>query len=71
MQLIDRACQILTILSYQPEGMSVLELSEKINLAPSTTHRILTSLKENKWLFRIRTARNIGSVIKSCLYVRI
>ena len=50
MQLIDRACQILTILSYQLDGMSVLELSEKINLAPSTTHRILTSLKENKMI---------------------
>ncbi|MEN6291858.1 MAG: IclR family transcriptional regulator [Methanobacterium sp.] len=48
MELIDRAINLITKLSYRSDGMSVLDLSEALNLAPSTTHRILSSLKENK-----------------------
>jgi IclR family KDG regulon transcriptional repressor len=48
MELIDRAVSLLTKLSYRADGMSITELSKSLELTPSTTHRILTSLKENK-----------------------
>ncbi len=48
MELIDRAVLLLTKLSYRTDGMSITELSRSLQLTPSTTHRILASLKENK-----------------------
>ena len=43
-QTIERASAIFDVLSQNPQGMSVKNLSEKVNLPMGTTHRLLTSL---------------------------
>lgn len=50
MQLVDRTLQALTLLSGEPAGLSVSELSGLLDIPPSSTHRILTSLKENHFI---------------------
>lgn len=50
MQLIDRALEVLTILSKEQDGMSVSEISERLNAPKSSTHRILQSLMKNKFV---------------------
>jgi len=43
-QTIERASQILDILGQRPQGISIRELSTKINLPKGTIHRLLSSL---------------------------
>jgi len=43
-QTIERASSILDILGQNPKGISIRELSTKINLPKGTTHRLLSSL---------------------------
>ena len=43
-QTIERASSILDILGQNPQGISIRELSTKINLPKGTTHRLLSSL---------------------------
>lgn len=43
-QSLERAAFILDVLALSPQGLSLRELSEKVNLSKGTTHRILTSL---------------------------
>ena len=43
-QTIERASQILDILGQSPQGISIRELSTKINLPKGTIHRLLSSL---------------------------
>lgn len=43
-QAIERASSILEVLGQSPQGMSVKELSERVNLSRGTTHRLLSSL---------------------------
>src|SRR5512139_3570222 len=43
-QTIQRASFILDILRQNPQGISIRELSTKINLPKGTTHRLLSSL---------------------------
>ena len=43
-QTIERASTIFDALSQNPQGMSVKNLSEKVNLPMGTTHRLLASL---------------------------
>ncbi len=43
-QTIERASSILDILGQSPQGISIRELSAKINLPKGTTHRLLSSL---------------------------
>lgn len=50
MQVIDRAIQILTILGGGSSGKSVAELARSLNIAPSSIHRVLISLKENNFI---------------------
>lgn len=50
MQLIDRALNILTILSKEQNGLSVSEISEKIDAPKSSTHRILQALVKNRFV---------------------
>lgn len=47
-QSIDRAVEILEILSKTNEGEPISAISSETGLAISTTHRILSSLMENK-----------------------
>jgi DNA-binding IclR family transcriptional regulator len=43
-QTIERTALILEILGHAPSGLSLGELSEKVELPKGTTHRLLTSL---------------------------
>jgi DNA-binding IclR family transcriptional regulator len=43
-QTIERVSQILDILGQSPQGISIRELSTKINLPKGTIHRLLSSL---------------------------
>lgn len=47
MQSLNRAIKILDVLSRCPEGASVSELSDRMGLSLSTTHRFLQSLMNN------------------------
>lgn len=47
MQLVERTLQALTILSKETNGLSVTELSAKMGIPASSTHRILNCLKDN------------------------
>lgn len=57
MQVIDRALEILTILSKEPNGLSVSGLARKVSLPASTIHRILASLKENNFIIQDSESR--------------
>ncbi|MFB3884391.1 MAG: IclR family transcriptional regulator [Thermodesulfobacteriota bacterium] len=43
-QTIERASQILDILGQSPQGISIRELSSRVNLPKGTIHRLLSSL---------------------------
>ncbi len=43
-QSIERVSQILDILGQNPQGISIRDLSKKVNLPKGTTHRLLSSL---------------------------
>lgn len=57
MQTIDRAIEILTLMSQYPDGLSVSELSRKMNLSLGTTHRFLMSLMENNLVIQEKTTK--------------
>ncbi len=46
MQIIDRISDLLDILVNTKDGHSVSEISEKMQLSPSSVHRMLSSLKK-------------------------
>ncbi|PYG90308.1 IclR family transcriptional regulator [Ruminiclostridium sufflavum DSM 19573] len=52
MQIIDRTLKALTFLSNEPTGLSVSELSTMLGIPASSTHRILTGLKENHFIIQ-------------------
>ena len=56
-QVIDRALEILTILSKETNGLSVSGLAKKLSLPPSSIHRILASLKENNFIIQDSESR--------------
>lgn len=43
-QTIERVSQILDVLGQNPQGISLRDLSSKVNLPKGTTHRLLSSL---------------------------
>lgn len=47
---VDRALQILEILTNYPSGIGVTELSHKLEVAKSTTHRLLTTLQYRNYV---------------------
>lgn len=49
-QLVERTLDVLTILSREPEGLSVTDLAERMGIPGSSTHRILTCLKKNRFV---------------------
>lgn len=46
-QSIDRAFRILELLSENPDGLGLLEISHRTGLTKSTVHRLLMTLQEN------------------------
>jgi IclR family acetate operon transcriptional repressor len=46
---LARALSILRELGREPAGLSLTELSNRVNLAPSTTHRLLTTLETQRF----------------------
>ncbi len=49
-QSVDRALSILEILSNNPDGMGIKEISEGVSLHKSTVHRLLATLIEKKYV---------------------
>lgn len=49
-QAVDRALQIIDLLKEDVDGLSVTELANRMNLAKSTIHRLLTSLKNKGYV---------------------
>ncbi len=52
MQLVDRALKSLVIISREPQGISVSELSQKLEIPASSAHRVLNSLKDNHFVIQ-------------------
>ena len=52
MQLVDRVLRALEIISEEPNGISVSDLSEKLEIPASSTHRVLNSLKDNHFVWQ-------------------
>lgn len=52
MQLIDRTIETLLILSNEPDGLSVTQLAERLDISSSSTHRILQSLKKHHFVLQ-------------------
>lgn len=50
MQTIDRISQLLEFLSNHKDGIGINEISEKLDLPLSTTHRMLNGLKKNGYI---------------------
>lgn len=67
-QSVSRALSLLTKLSEEPEGLNLSELARRVSLAPSTAHRLLTTLQldqyvrfeDGRWLVGVQ-AFNVGS----------
>lgn len=67
-QSVSRALSLLTKLSEEQEGLSLTELARRAELAPSTTHRLLTTLQiyqfvrfeDRRWFIGVQSS-NIGA----------
>lgn len=53
-QSVDRALSILELLSKHPRGLGVTTISKELNLAKSTTHRLLSSLISRDFIYQSR-----------------
>jgi len=49
-QSLTRALSILNTIGISPSGLKLTEVARKLDLAPSTTHRLLTTLQEEKYV---------------------
>lgn len=52
MQLIDRTLETLILLSTEPDGLSVTQIAEKLDISSSSIHRILQSLKKHHFVLQ-------------------
>ncbi len=52
MQLVERTLDILLTLSKESDGLSVTELSQKLDIPSSSVHRILVTLKKNRFVMQ-------------------
>lgn len=52
MQLVDRVLKTIEVLSGKLDGMSVSDLSEAVDMPPSSTHRVLKSLEDNHFVYQ-------------------
>jgi IclR family acetate operon transcriptional repressor len=67
-QSVSRALSLLIKLSEEPEGLNLSELARRVKLAPSTAHRLLTTLQldqfvrfeDGRWLVGVQSF-NVGS----------
>lgn len=67
-QSVSRALSLLVKLSQEPEGLNLSELARRVSLAPSTAHRLLTTLQldqfvrfeDGRWLIGVQSF-NVGS----------
>ena len=67
-QSVSRALSLLSKLAEEPEGLNLSELARRVKLAPSTAHRLLTTLQldryvrfeDGRWLVGVQ-AFNVGS----------
>ena len=67
-QSVSRALSLLTKLAEQSEGLNLSELARRVGLAPSTAHRLLTTLQldqyvrfeDGRWLIGVQCF-NVGS----------
>lgn len=51
-QSVDRALEILEILSQEPRGLGVTALSHRLDVAKSTTHRLLNTLLNRNFVMK-------------------
>lgn len=49
-QSLTRALSILNIIARNPPGLSLTGIAKSLSLAPSTTHRLLTTLQEERYV---------------------
>jgi IclR family KDG regulon transcriptional repressor len=49
-QVLERAFDILDILSLEPEGLGITQIAERVALHKSTVHRIITALAERGYV---------------------
>ena len=49
-QSLTRALSILNTIAISPSGLKLTEISKGLGLAPSTTHRMLTTLQEERYV---------------------
>ena len=67
-QSVSRALSLLSKLAEEPDGFNLSELARRVKLAPSTAHRLLTTLQldqfvrfeDGRWLIGVQ-AFNVGS----------
>ena len=67
-QSVSRALSLLSKLAEEPQGLNLSELARRVKLAPSTAHRLLTTLQldrfvrfeDGRWLIGVQ-AFNVGS----------
>lgn len=67
-QSVSRALSLLSKLSEEPDGLNLSELARRVTLAPSTAHRLLTTLQldqfvrfeDGRWLIGVQSF-NVGS----------
>ena len=52
MKLVERTLETLIALSKEKDGMSVSELAKKLDMPNSSTHRILTCLKDSNFVIQ-------------------
>lgn len=57
-QSLARAISLLNALTDEDYGLSLSDLAQKVGLAPSTTHRLLTTLQEERFV-RFDVERNV------------
>lgn len=50
--MLERALNTLTVLSENKNGLSISELSAKLNIPPSSIHRIVSVLKKNNFVIQ-------------------
>jgi len=49
-QSLTRALSILNVIADNPPGLSLTAISRALSLAPSTVHRLLTTLQEERYV---------------------
>jgi DNA-binding IclR family transcriptional regulator len=56
-QSVDRVFDILEVLSASKDGMTLTELSNKLSLSSSTTHRLLNVLQQRNYVTRLDNSK--------------